>query len=141
MNELLDRQAIVDLTIAYCYALDGRRFDDLDAIFTDDAKTDYGSITCDGLDEIKEKVRVSISPLDATTHMVMNHVVRIDGDRATSSCYLLSQHLKAGTPGGDLYMIAGRYEDDVVRTDDGWRIAFRRLVRVWTDGNREVGRR
>lgn len=141
MNELLDRQAIVDLTIAYCYALDDRDFDALGAVFTADAKADYGSMFCDGLAEITEKVRVSVSPLDATTHMVSNHVVHITGDEATSRCYLLSQHLKAGTPGGDLYMIAGRYEDQLVRTTDGWRIALRRLHRIWTDGNRDVGRR
>lgn len=141
MNEMLDRQAIVDLTIAYCYALDQRDFDALGSVFTPDAKADYVSIFCNGLDEITEKVRSSVTPLDATTHMVSNHVVRLAGDAATCTCYLLSQHLKAGTPGGDLYTIAGRYDDELVRTPDGWRIAVRRLARIWSDGNREVARR
>jgi hypothetical protein len=38
------------------------------------------------------------------------------------------------------YVIAGRYEDELVRTADGWRVSFRRLVVVWTDGNLAVVR-
>ena len=32
-------------------------------------------------------------------------------------------------------MVAGRYEDRLVRTDAGWRIAHRTLTVMWTDGN------
>lgn len=141
MDELVDRQAIIDLTIAYCYALDERNFEALGSIFTPEATVDYGTTFCDGLAAIVEKVRVSITPLDATTHIVSNHFVQVDGDRATCSCYLMAQHLKRGTPGGDLYMIAGRYDDELVRTVDGWRIRTRRLQRIWNDGNPEVARR
>ena len=43
--------------------------------------------------------------------------------------------------GGDQYIVAGRYEDRYVRTDEGWRIAERELVVMWTAGNRDVVRR
>jgi len=36
--------------------------------------------------------------------------------------------------GGDNFIIAGRYEDELLRTPDGWRISFRRLVVMWTQG-------
>jgi hypothetical protein len=136
-----DHREIIDLTVAYCYVLDERRFDDLASIFSADAVADYGSVVCHGIDEIVEKVSGSIASMDATQHVVTNHRVTVDGDTARSFCYLQSQHVVRGTPGGELYMIAGRYEDELVRTAAGWRIEYRRLVRVWSDGNPEVAGR
>lgn len=136
-----DHHAIVDVTVAYCYALDEKSFDDLASVFTEDATADYGTAICEGVDAIIAKVSTSVAHLDATTHMVSNHRVAVDGDTATCSCYLISQHVRKGAAGGDLYMIAGRYDDDLVRTDDGWRISARRLTRIWSDGNRGVAHR
>jgi 3-phenylpropionate/cinnamic acid dioxygenase small subunit len=133
-----DHHDIVDVTVAYCYALDEKRFDDLASVFTDDAIVDYGTAVCVGVDAVIDKVSTSVAHLDATTHLVSNHRVAVDGDRATCSCYLISQHVRKGTLGGDHYMIAGRYDDELVRTPDGWRISSRRLTRVWSEGNRET---
>ncbi|MSW21594.1 MAG: hypothetical protein F2873_11935 [Actinobacteria bacterium] len=36
--------------------------------------------------------------------------------------------------------MAGRYDDDLVRTPTGWRISHRRLVATWADGNPRVVR-
>ena len=44
----------------------------------------------------------------------------------------------SGIPGGETFVIAGRYSDRFVRTDDGWRIRERRLDRWWTAGNPAV---
>ena len=64
--------------------------------------------------------------------------MRLDGDRARSTCYLQAQHVGTGTEGGDHFIIAGRYDDELVRTPDGWRIRDRRLDIVWTSGNPAV---
>jgi hypothetical protein len=37
-------------------------------------------------------------------------------------------------------VVAGRYEDRLVRTADGWRIAHRELITMWTAGNLAVVR-
>lgn len=136
-----DRQAIVDLTHAYSYAIDDKRYQDLRAVFTADARTDYGTIECNGIDEIIAKVEGSTSHMDATMHVVTNHRVALQGDRAAAVCYLQAQHVKSGLQAGELYTIGGRYEDELVRTDEGWRFSFRRLVRIWAEGNRGVASR
>ncbi len=136
-DELTDRQALVDLTIAYSYALDDRRFDDLDDVFLPDATAELGR-PLTGRDAIKDRIRDALVPLDASQHLVATHQVRLDGDRATGRCYLQAQHVRAGTEGGSLFVVGGRYEDRYVRTVDGWRIAHRSLVVLWTDGNRAV---
>ena len=138
MTDPDDKQQIVDLTVRYCYALDERRFEDLRSVFTPDATADYASALCNGVGEIVDYVRSRIGHLDATQHLVANHQVAVNGDGATCSCYLHAQHVRAGTPGGELYMIAGRYDDTLARTADGWRITNRVLTRVWTEGNRDV---
>ena len=138
---LADRLAIVELTHRYCWALDSRRWDLLDEVFLPDATAELRSTSVlEGRDVIRERIRRSIAPLDATQHTVTNHMIEIDGDTATSRCYLHSQHVRHAAEGGVLYVIAGRYEDRLVRTAAGWRIAFRRLVEVWHDGNFAVVR-
>ncbi|MET0458431.1 MAG: nuclear transport factor 2 family protein [Ilumatobacteraceae bacterium] len=134
---LVDRQAIVDVTITYCWALDTHRWDELDAVFAPDAVADLGG-EYRGLDAIKGRVSDVLLALDASQHVVTTHQVRIDGDRATSRCYLRAQHVKADVDGGSTFMFAGTYEDDLVRTTDGWRIVRRRLAPIWSDGNPAV---
>ena len=136
-DELTDRQALVDLTVAYSYALDDRRFDDLDDVFLPDATAELGWLL-EGRDAIKDRIRDALVPLDASQHLVATHQVRLDGGRATGRCYLQAQHVRTGTDGGPLFMVGGRYDDRYLRTADGWRIAHRALIVLWTDGNPAV---
>jgi hypothetical protein len=46
-----------------------------------------------------------------------------------------------GTQGGDNFIVGGYYEDRVVRTPDGWRIAHRLMQQTWTEGNPNVTKR
>jgi len=57
---------------------------------------------------------------------------------ATSRCYFVAQHTVAGTEGGPNFIVAGRYEDALLRTAAGWRIRRRELSVTWTDGNPKV---
>jgi ketosteroid isomerase-like protein len=136
MND--DRQAIIDLTIAYAWALDTKQFEDLREIFADDAIGDLAGIHWEGIDAITARIEGPLSKLDATQHVVSNQQVRVDGDTGTCRCYLIGQHVKRGTPGGDHFIIAGTYDDELARTPDGWRITHRTLTVVWTDGNPAV---
>jgi ketosteroid isomerase-like protein len=133
-----DRAAIVQLTIDYCWALDTHDWEALRDVFTPDVVGHLGAGGQQGCDQIIERVSSVLEPLDDSQHMVTSHQVRIDGDTATSRCYLHAQHVRHAAEGGPNYVVAGRYEDRFVRTDAGWRIAERRLVVMWTEGNRGV---
>ena len=130
---LADRAAIVDLTHRYCWALDTHDWEDLDSVFTQDA---CGDLLADvvGREAIKTRVRTALTPLHQTQHLVANHQIILNGDAATCRCYLQAQHVRVKDAGGDNFIIAGRYEDELLRTPDGWRISFRRLVVMWTQG-------
>lgn len=142
LQELLDRVEIGELLTRYSTALDSREWDLLGEVFLPDAVCDYGALgNPRGVDAITALISGTIGDLDATQHLVGNVVVAVDGDEATANCYLISQHIRQGTPGGDHYLLGGRYSDRVVRTPAGWRIAHRTLHRMWTTGNRDVVRR
>jgi len=142
LEEVRDRLEIGELLARYSTALDDRRWDLLAEVFTPDAECDYGALGRPrGVEEITSLIRGTIGDLDATQHLVGNVVVAVDGDAGTADCYLISQHIRAGAPGGEHYLLGGRYSDRVVRTPDGWRIAHRTLHRMWTTGNRDVVRR
>lgn len=139
LQRLIDRQAIVDVTLAYTYALDAKDWDALDDVFTVDA-TAYLTEELDGRDAIKGRVRRALESLDLSQHMVANHDVRVEGDSASCRCYLQAQHVREAAPGPPNFIVAGRYDDRFVRTVDGWRIARRELTIMWTEGNPSVTR-
>ena len=135
---VLDRQAVVDLTVAYCWAIDRHEFEELRTVFLPDATARLGDVECDGIDAIIARISGALTPLDDSQHIIANHEVHVDGDRATSRCYLHAQHVRRAADGGPNFVVAGRYEDELVRTPAGWRIARRVLTSMWTEGNTAV---
>jgi hypothetical protein len=136
---LVDRAAITDVTIRYCWALDTKDWAVLDTVFTEDANGDLLEDVV-GRVAIKKRVETALSHMDETQHLISNHQIVVQGDTATCRCYLQAQHVRKAAHGGPNFIIAGRYEDELKRTPEGWRISFRRLVVMWTDGNPAVSR-
>ncbi len=142
LQELVDHVEIGDVLARYCSALDSRDWAGLESVFTADARCNYGALgNPHSAAEIASLIRSTIGDLDVTQHLIGNVTVAVLGDAATADCYLISQHIRAGAPGGDHYLLGGRYSDRLVRTPEGWRIAQRTLHRMWTTGNRDVVRR
>jgi len=142
MNEtellrLADERAVIDVTVAYTWALDGKDFEALRDVFLPDATAELGR-HLEGIDAIIERIAGALGPLDDSQHLIGNHQVRLDGDQATCRCYLQAQHVRAAAEGGPNFIIAGRYEDRLRRTPAGWRIAHRSLIPMWRDGNPAV---
>ena len=136
-----DREEITDLAIRYTWALDTKDIDDLRNVFAPDATAMLRGVECAGVDSIIDRIGGAILRLDHTQHLVSNHQVVVDGDTGTHRCHLQSQHVLAGTDGGDNYIVGGFYDDRVIRTDDGWRISHRLMQQTWTSGNPNVTKR
>jgi hypothetical protein len=137
-----DKQAIIDLTIKYCWAIDMRDYQLLHEIFLPEATAHLGDERV-GIASIIDKIDTALTPLDASQHCVTNHQVSVTGNTAVSRCYFVAQHVRDGAKTEDEgvnFIIAGRYEDELVRTDEGWRITHRVLHRDWSEGNVRVVR-
>lgn len=139
LQHLSDHRAIVEVTVAYTYALDTKDWDALDEVFVPDA-TAFLTEPLEGRDAIKARVRRALEPMDTSQHMISNHQIVVDGDRATCRCYLQAQHVRQAAHGSPNFVVAGRYDDRLVRTPSGWRIVRRELSIMWTDGNPAVAR-
>lgn len=141
LQRVLAERDIVNVAIGYTWALDEHRWDELHRVFAPDATATLGSPDrLDGIEAIIGRIRSALEPLDDSQHLVGNHQVVLDGDTATHRCYLHAQHIRHGANGGPHYIVAGRYEDDLTRTSDGWLITHRNLHVMWTEGNPAVVR-
>jgi len=137
LQEISDRIEIDQLLQRYSRALDFKNFDELEPLFAEDAQFDAGSLgTPTGPTAIRTMIQGSIGHLDATQHAVTKSLIEFapDGDSAEVRTYLISQHIL----GEAHYFIGAEYADRVVRTPQGWKIAYRRLDRMWKEGDRSI---
>jgi hypothetical protein len=140
-SQLADRQAIVDVCVNYALAVDSRDWARLRECFTADAVGDFGGAVNDGYDAIEATYRGALERLNASQHLIGNHLVTLDAarpDAATSVFYFQAQHVKEGLEGGSQFVVAGRYDDQFIRTERGWRIQHRTVSVMWTSGNPAV---
>ena len=136
---MADREDIIELINLYGLAMDTQRWDLFDRIFTEDVDADYGA-TSHWTDRARFKADFgSFHELfDATQHVMTNHLVTIDGDRAASHTYGAWRLIRHAAGDPPVWDGTGYYDDEWRRTADGWRVA-RRVCRVvfWT-GNPKV---
>jgi hypothetical protein len=126
LAEISDRFEIQQLLIDYSTAIDKRRFDDLDRVFTPDAYIDYRAMG--GIDgrfpEVKAWLAQVLPNFPAYAHMLGNFDVRIDGDTATSRTICFNPMVLGGDQNQILFCGLW-YEDEFVRTPEGWRMSRR----------------
>lgn len=137
---LADRAAIQDVLTRLALAQDRREWDALEACFLPDARYTHPGGELRGAAEIVERSRRALSPLDASQHLLGTMLVEVgdDGVKAWATTYFQAQHVRRGVVGGDLYVIAGTYMDQLHRVDGHWRIAHRAQEYSWRDGNPDV---
>jgi len=125
LAEISDRMAIQQLLVDYATAIDQRRFDDLDRIFTGDAYIDYRAMG--GIDgrypEVKAWLAGVLPGFPAYFHLIGNVDIRLTGHTASgrTMCFNPMQVDAEGT----ILFCALWYEDEFLRTPDGWRMTRR----------------
>jgi hypothetical protein len=128
MQEMSDRLEIQDLFTRYCYAIDGRDWDALDAMFTPDARIDYTATggAAGSLSEMKAWLGGALAPFAMSQHMVALPNLVFDGDSASSRMILFNPMGMDDGEGNIATFFCGVwYHDKLVRTEAGWRIAER----------------
>ncbi|MGI9623244.1 MAG: nuclear transport factor 2 family protein [Acidimicrobiales bacterium] len=126
-----DRLDIIELPARYAEALDTLQPEQLRDVFTEDAVWEVvGGLRLEGMADIMEFMgRPDVHP---GAHLMTNIYiagVKDDPDGAGQVVHLRSRGIypvgpsDRHNPSGVFY---GRYDDDVVQTDTGWRIRHRR---------------
>lgn len=128
LEYLLDRLAIQDTITRGCTAIDTRRPDLFDQVFTPDAVIDYGPLAAPMDYQTFRKwsqdwVDGAAASFHGWQHLLSNMVVEIEGDGASVSSDFYNPLVALDQSVIHSY---GRYHDRLVRTEAGWRIAHRR---------------
>ena len=136
VRRLEDLHAIGQLRAHYCQALDDGRWDDLVDLFTPDGAF-VGLATARGHDELRTFFAdLQDGPLSAWWHFSSNETIDLVGTpahAATGQTWLDQPCVVDGRA----HVAAGRYQDRMVRGDDGrWRFSERRVTFFyWVPGD------
>ncbi|KHO25103.1 nuclear transport factor 2 family protein [Mycolicibacterium setense] len=124
-----DRDDIVDVLVRYATGIDRRDWPLFRTVFTDDCVLDYGEIGAwNGVDAVTEFMDQTHAMAGHTLHRLSNHAIAVDRDTAAARTYvdalIMAQDNNSGVNA------VGFYDDELVRTADGWRIARRHFTPV-----------
>ena len=128
LQDLLDRQALVDLVAAYSRAVDRREFDILEQLYHPDATHDHGPMFQGKRDDFIAWMKQMPENM-ITQHVVGNALYVIDGDTAEGEIYTINCHIIGGERD---YIAGGRYLDRYVRENGRWYFHFRKRLIDWT---------
>ena len=132
MTEAVDRevrQDVADVLVRYATGIDRRDWGLFRTCFTDDCEADYGEIgVWHGVDEITEWMRVVHEACGHTLHRITNVAVSPGDDGVVARSYV--EALVLGPDNGAGVRATGFYDDELVDTRDGWRIARRTFTLV-----------
>ncbi|MET9547255.1 nuclear transport factor 2 family protein [Streptomyces sp. NPDC006627] len=140
---LHDRAAIVETCTRSAWSTDRRDWSAFREVFADEVDLDYTSLNGGEplhlpRQSIVDGWRTVLSGLDATQHLVGNHLVTVDGDTAECTASVLATHILANDRGEPIWTVGGHYRYRLARTHEGWRISGLRLTVDWTSGNRDI---
>lgn len=134
-RDILDLRELIDRYAAAVDACDTALFQ---SVFTPDGRLrTYHPNTNEPFSEMNGHDQLSRVPdtmrgRDACTmHMMTNHRVKIDGDRASGEVLCTARHLEAG--GETALNVMIRYLDEYVRHDGEWKIADRQIRFQWSE--------
>lgn len=127
---VLDRHEILGLVHAYCRLCDVADGVGVAALFTEDCRYDHGpgdGATVHGRERLSALLTQMLDEFAHTSHHSSNEEIHLDGpDRAHGISYILGWHeYRDERPNGVAF---GQYEDVFVRTEQGWRIAERKVL-------------
>jgi hypothetical protein len=137
MDATADRADLIELLSRYADIADLKEYTELPGlVFTDPLTLDFSSVAdippmSTPLRDCLEILRASFEPYTATHHTITGHVIDIDGDRAKIHAHVRAEHwvpAERADGGPNCWLVVGFYDNEAVRTADGWRLDRVRLT-------------
>jgi 3-phenylpropionate/cinnamic acid dioxygenase small subunit len=121
-----DREQIADVLIRYATGIDFKDWALLRTCWTEDVDVDYGEVGrysgADAITGLMEQLHGAMGP---TYHRLTNFAIAVDGDSATARSYVHAVLQAVSDDAASWVEALGHYDDELIRTADGWRIARR----------------
>jgi hypothetical protein len=137
-----DRADLIELFGRYADIADRKEFTELPGlVFTDPVTLDFSSVApippmTTPLPDYVEILRGSFAPFAATHHVITGHVIELDGDRATIHAHVRAEHWvpdEVSDGGPNRWLVVGFYDNEAVRTADGWRLSRVKLTSTYQE--------
>ncbi|MDC7870845.1 nuclear transport factor 2 family protein [Pantoea ananatis] len=144
LQELLDKQEIMELQYKYAHGVDRKDFELFASCFTDVISTDLSSYMPDlkftemTINEWVEMVKKLIGHTKATQHQMTNMLITIDGDTAKSKIALRAQHYVPNDFGENFLECGCHYDNTYLRVNGEWKISGIKVTFDFWDGNQYV---
>jgi len=130
VRDLLVKQRLHELEMAYCRGVDRRDRDLLASIYFEDAIEEHGSMYSGPVSAFMDWAFDTFLPrFEIVAHYVLNEWYQVDGDRAEGETHRISYHRPFD--GGDQRFAACRTLNRYECRDGVWKIAHRAVVRDW----------
>lgn len=131
LDELLDREAIRELIMAYCNAADRHDHVRMRALYHEDAIDDHGHFACGPAMDFIDKLPEIQAGMAILHHNVTTVNLKLDGDRAEGEVYILAFHKVKDEHDGYDVLIGGRYFDKYEKRGGVWKFSHRAIVADW----------
>ena len=138
VRALQDRADVTDTLYRYASTID--RFDvaGLRRLLADDLVAQYGNADpVTGGDAVAEWIGAAIAEVVWQHHFLSVYHVDVEGDRATALVYHTSHQVFEADPDA-AKLLVGRYDVELRREVDGWKISHLRLDLLWGEARVDV---
>lgn len=141
-HTLLDRDQISQIRAQFAWALDTRDWDLFGSLFTDQVHANLTGLGIPAgpttrqviVESFQYAFRRPVQEMN-TQQLYGSMFIDLAGDTAKVRSYLLGHHHIANFDGGEDVALRAVYTDQVVRTDDGWKISGTSLQVLSIVGN------
>ena len=140
LNALGDRIAVIDVVLAFARSLDAKDWEACRRCFTDEIETDYSDLRGEPprtvkADDFVALRRAALAKLK-TLHLSANHLVAVDGDRATCVSAAVIHRLRPED--GARFDTYCAYTHSLVRCASGWKIDKVKQTVYWNTGDPDI---
>ena len=144
---LLDQRELDDLVHTMIGGLDDGDWDAYGRCFSPDVELTLPrhaepgappAETVRGVESFIPVIRAVTAGFDTAQHHVTNIVHHVTGDEATTTCYVVAEHVLGDVPGENTASIGGRYAATARREDGRWLFTSWAFTPSWTRGNPEL---
>ena len=111
--------------VRFARAMDDRDWGALAEIAADEICAEFGTGEVAGAEAVIQLIRSYLDNCGTTQHMLGNVLIDVDGDMASSECYVSDMHLAKDERRDIQFRTLGKYSDTWVKRDGQWLLCKR----------------
>ena len=141
LQEFLDREEIKEVRAGLAQALDYQDWTLFESLFTEEVEADFTAYGVPAQKIPREALRQSYQHNLSreglrTQHISSNFRITVNGNTAQCISNFIGQHYIKGFEGGEEFFLRAEYTDQLLRTEQGWKIHTLTLSQLfYTSGN------